>query len=246
MTPSSDNRRGILAASAVLCALLAVPTAAAAPGSAPEPIEDGSAEAAAAGPEGIDIDVSGHLGVGVRLDDPPAYPLVRRAGLLFGVGVGAFLTDGVQLGLGYEHVDLGVERSPVSPWGALELDRDLNSLWLELRLYPLQWESFGAFVEIGTAMAWQSLGAAGLWWPSGDPGRGIPFSCEGCDSVALGLRAAAGVDLKLAGGLRLLTAAGLDSYGLSDEPLDGCAPGAGSAGSFALRAGLGYRFRAEP
>ena len=188
------------------------------------------------------IELAPVLGFGGRLDTPPLLHQQAPMGLLFGLGADVYFSSAVAVGLRYEHYDLGREGGDIGSSGTIDVDRDLNSLWLGVRAYPFELDWFGAFVALGLAASWQSVNATGALWHPISPGRNGAFSCEGSDSIAPALRAGLGVHAALADSLRLWLSASFDSYRLSDGSLDGCAPGAGGASVLALQTGLGYRF----
>jgi len=188
------------------------------------------------------LQLGAHLGLGSRLDDPPLLSADSRQGLLFGVDLDLFFAERVSFGLGFEHLDLGTEETGVLPTGSASLTRDLNSLWLNLRLYPFRVAPFGFFLRLALAASWQSADMTGVAWPRTQPDLGQPFSCEGSDTPGFALRAALGVDAAIAPGLTLLLSLSFDSYQLSDEILDACVPGAGSAAVLNLQTGLAYGF----
>jgi hypothetical protein len=214
-------------------------TPAAEPADAPEPapVED---EASGALIEGIELGPV--LGFGARLDAPPLLRVQEPAGLLLGLGADVYVSSVVGVGLRYEHLDLGVEGGEIGSSGTMRLERDVNSLWLGLRAYPFQSDWIGAFVGLGLAGSWQSLNATGVVWRPVQPGTGAAFACEGADSIAPALRAVLGVDATVGEALHLWASADFDSYRFSEQSLDGCGPGAGSAAVLGLQTGLGYRF----
>lgn len=205
---------------------------------APEPAGEG-------GPTGEPawlhaLDISAHIGVGVRLDEPPLLEPTARAGLLYGLGFDLFVSETVSLGLHVEHLDLGEERGELWRTGTIALSRDLNGLWLRVRAYPVRTESVGLYLALAGGPVWQSVDARGIAWSQEQPGIGEPFACEGSDSVDVGLRGALGVDGAPAPPVRLWSSLGIDMVRLSDAVLDGCAPGAGTAAVFGLRVGVIY------
>ncbi len=224
----------------------AAPDAAPAPSPEPAPdpalptdeAEEGSAQWALDMPEQLDISLT--LGMGARLDDAPLYSITERQGLLFGMGLDLFFSRRVSFGLGFEHLDLGAEDSGLTQTGQVTLTRDLNAFWANLRLYAVRTEAVGGFIRLGLGSVWQSADLTGAVWSQIRPDRNVTWSCEGSDSANVALRADVGLDVALTAGLRLQAALGLDSYRLSDELLDDCVPGAGTAAVFGLRTGFAY------
>ena len=188
------------------------------------------------------LDVSLGLGYAGRLDDPPHFNSVAAGGFTIGGALDLNLSRRVTVGLGYEHLDLGREDTGVTPSGFATLDRDLSSLLLRLRLYPVHFDSFAAYIGIAAGGAWQSVEATGTVWPVGDPGRNQVFSCQGAGTVALGLRAAAGMVIPFGEASSLRFAGQLSGYGLPDDVLDNCAFGAGSVQSLSATMRFAQRF----
>jgi len=192
-------------------------------------------------PPPIPVELGATLGVAVRADDPPHFPLVERARLAFEAS--AFVTPkpAYSLGLAFEQAGLGRERSAVAGPGAVEVRRDMSALWAGVRLNLARGDQSGLGLGFGPGLLWQRLDASGVTG-LGLTGVPVPFACSGSASVSLGLRA--GVDgwLGLGPRIALVAGAGAEALRLSSDPLDGCAPGAGSATLLGLRAGFAYRF----
>jgi hypothetical protein len=157
------------------------------------------------------------------------------------LGASAFLRiePAFSLGLSFEHTDLGRERSPVGEVAALELTRDLNTLWASVQLHLVRGESGELGLVFGPGLAWQSADVSGIAAPTLG---GAPFRCSASDAANLALRAGLGGSLALGGGLYLSAGATFDAVRLSSDLLDGCVQGAGSAALFGLRGGFAYRF----
>ena len=206
-----------------------------------------SAESAAWKISGVRrVDVSLHMGLGARVDEPPLFRSVAPWGLVFGGGLDVFLSERFALGLGYEHIDLGREESDVVAIGAASVSRDLNSLWLRLRLDPVRIDDTAFYTRIGVAAAWQSAELSAVIWPVTQPSSSVPVACEGGASMGLGFGAGVGVDFDLDAGLHSAIDLGAESYLLSDDVLSDCVPGAGSATFVGLRIVLAYGFPVEP
>jgi hypothetical protein len=193
---------------------------------------------------GLDLGV--RLGVGGRVDDPPDYTAEETAGLMIGGAAMLRFGAGVSVGLAYEHRRLGAETLAPGAFGTLDLSRDLDALWLELQLDAVRGRVGAVFLRLGLAGVLQSLAASGVAWPAERPSEGVAFRCEGGGALGFGLRAEAGAEALLAGAVRIGGAGGLDGYQLGDEPIDGCAPGAGSALVVGMRAGLAYTILFDP
>jgi hypothetical protein len=221
---------------AVTVTLAATAPAAEPAASAPAPNDEDSGSIIEA------IELGPILGFGARLDQPPLLQQQAPAGLRFGLGGDVAFSSVVAVGLRYEHYDLGKEGGEIGLGGTMRVDRDLNSLWLGLRAYPFESDWFGAFVGLGVGASWQSLYAEGVAWRAVQPSTSGSFACEGSAMIAPALRAGLGVHAALGDSLRLWASADFDSYRLSEDVLDACAPGAGSASVLGLQTGIGYRF----
>ncbi len=191
------------------------------------------------------LDVGLLLGTGRRLDDPPLFEAVQRQGLMLGGGVDLFLSRRVSFGLHFEHLDLGEEESGLLREALVFVDRDLNTLWGNLRLYPLRGEVAGLFVRIGMGAAWQSGELSGEVWPRNDPSMSQSIRCEGADALGFAVRGDAGVDVALGGGVRFQASVGADGHRLTDAALDGCLPGAGTTTVLSIRSALVYGWSLE-
>jgi hypothetical protein len=226
----------LLSASASAAASPTESTAAAEPEETPG--LRGSEEWEFSGPTRLDLGV--RIGYAHRLDDPPFYTADERNGFVLGPEVTLFVVRRVALGLAYEHYLLGGETSGLTPVGAVDVTRTLDTLWLNARLYPILTDRAGLYLGISVGPSWQGAELAGSVWPAHDPGAWQSFHCEGSDTPGPAVRAEIGGDVALAGGLRALVAVGADGYRLSDDLIDDCVPGAGSTTVFGLRLGLVY------
>jgi hypothetical protein len=180
------------------------------------------------------------VGTGRRLDDAPLFDVTGRQGLMFGVGTSLYLSRRIAIGLDFEHYDLGTEDSGLLEGGEVAIDRDLNDLWLSMRLYPLRGDSVGMFVRFGLAAAWQSAELQATLIDPFNPSDTNHVRCEGADSLGFAIRGDLGVDAVLGDGVRIHAGVGFDSYRLSDDVLTACVPGAGTAAVFAVRTGIAY------
>ncbi len=221
-----------------------------APASTSEPAPDAAGKPitltrAPAGPPpwGVDgpyvLELHARLGAGLRLDEPPLYRADRVGGLLLGVGLGLELSQHVALGLAYEHLELGSESSGVLPTGAVDVTRGLHSGWLDLKLYPVRVERIGLYLAIAAGLSVQEADLTASLWRAHDPGASVEVFC-GASDVGFALKGAVGFDAIIGPGVRVMLESGLANHRLSDELLDGCSPGAGTATVLAAIGGLGY------
>lgn len=234
---------GYIAAAHMRALLTAVALAALLPASraqAAEPDSAGIAEWQPGVPYALDASLG--LGYAGRLGEPSRFNAVDSGGFTLGGALDLAMARRVTLGLGYEHVDLGREDTGVTSSGFAAIERDLNSLWLRLRLYPVRFDMFAAYLGIAVAGAWQSLDATGTVWPLNEPGRSVSLSCQGAGTVALGLRAAVGAVIPFGEASSLRLGGQISGYGLSDDVIDNCAFGAGSVETVSASMLFAHRF----
>lgn len=190
------------------------------------------------GPYVFDLHV--RIGGGGRLDAPPAYEIDDVGGLLLGVGMGLALSPRIALGLTYEHLDLGSERSQVLSGGVLNIVRELHTGWLDLKLYPFRTDTLGLYVSVAAGVSVQGADmTASLWLPEA-PGTSVSFFCGATDDPGFAFQGALGFDVVVGPGVRFVLESGVANHRLSDEIIDGCVPGAGTTAVFAARGGVGY------
>jgi hypothetical protein len=193
----------------------------------------------------VTLDLTGGLGGIYRAGDAQLLEVTERAGLTFGAGVLVAPSRYVAVGLAYEHADLGHERSGVGPFGSIEVERDLNSLWASLRVYLLPPGDLRLFLGLQAGLAWQSADATGAL--PFDAYATRSFACETSAPAGFAFGFGAGIEARLAGQLFLIGDLGFHAYRLTGDTLASesglaCAPGAGTVNAFALRAGLAYRW----
>lgn len=185
------------------------------------------------------IDLGLHLGGVYRAGDAPAFPITERAGVSFGAS--AFLTPNrrFSFGLSFEHAGLGGEKAE-GDFGSLTVTRDLNLLWAGLRVFMINTETvrFGALIGVG--LAWQGVRADGLLTP-GIGALPSAYSCSASASANVALRAGLGAQIALGNGFSFLADAALDNVRLAGDPIDDCAPGAGTVSLIGARVGFGYQ-----
>jgi outer membrane protein OmpA-like peptidoglycan-associated protein len=189
---------------------------------------------------GLGIGVFGHLGIGYRFDDSPYGEPLERGGAIYGLTGLVKPNRWLAFGLGYDHIDLGQDRSDVPPDSFLDVERDLNSLWALARFYPVRTDTLGLYIGIGGAASWQSLDGSTAALESGATNTITTATCSGNDAASLGLRGGIGIEIPLKFGVVVMMETGIDRYQLSGESLDSCGLGAGDATLFAFRGGFAY------
>ncbi|EYF02137.1 hypothetical protein [Chondromyces apiculatus] len=199
--------------------------------------------ASAAEDEPITLEFDGRVGMAVRADDPPDLAPVDRVGLDLEAAAYLAPTPSFSLGLAFQHLGLGRERSATSDLGTFEVSRDMNALWAALRLDFGAGGRAGMGIEIGPGLAWQSVDLVGVT----DLARGSTnFSCSGNDRPGLGLRAGLSGWVTAGSRFALTAGAGAEVLSLSSDVIDACATGAGSTVMLGLRFGVAYRLDVRP
>lgn len=175
-------------------------------------------------------------------------------GLGYHVGLQYGPTRMWSVGLQYSMTNAGVEKSPAGTEGLneSEIDRNLHSFLLELRMHPLPPENKQVvrfFVSLLAGLSFEHVtgkftGASGL---DGAGGLNLITSTySGNGSLGAALGAGLGVDVELGGGMGVIVRTSLMSHGvndktISDDPL-GRLHGGGTTTVFDARGGLQYRF----
>lgn len=191
---------------------------------------------------GTSFGLFGHLGFGTRLNDSPYGEPFEPSGPLYGISALAKPMWWFSVGLGYEHLNFGQDRSDIEASQFKEVERDLNTMWGLARLYPVRNEAIALYVGLGGGVAWQRLDAS---FATAVPNPTVnlnPTVCSANDSGAFGFRGGVGIEAPIAGGVGVMAELGFDRYLLSSAELDGCARGAGNATLFAMRFGVDFGF----
>jgi hypothetical protein len=187
------------------------------------------------------IDIGGAIGIGNRFGDSSYFDVTARAGLAFGVSAWIAPAPAFAIGIAYQHLGLGRERSDVGPYGVVDITRDAHLAWLGLRLYPLRGESAALFLEIAPGLVFQRATASGLVTDGGPNVTPTPLTCKASDSADFALRAGFGGELKLSENAVAMLGVSLDNYRLSSAPMDDCINGAGTVSEIIITAGFAYR-----
>lgn len=181
------------------------------------------------------------VGGAVRIDDAPLFNITRRVGGNFGIGF-SYQIQPISIGLSYEYTNIGREDSGVGPYGFVQIDRSLDTLWasVKVRFSGPTWGT--PFFGVAAGATWQDATMKGIALLDRGSSGGTPFGCTSSDSINFAFRAGGGVEFPLSPNVSLITDASFDAYRLSSDVIEFCAPGAGSTSSFLFRLGLTYRF----
>lgn len=186
------------------------------------------------------LDLHARIGGGLRLDEPPAFEIDAPGGGLIGVGLGLALSPRIGMGLTYEYLDLGTERSSVQTSGAVRIERELHNVWLDVKIYPIKWQALGVYLSLAAGLSMQGADLAASVWLPETPGNSVEFFCSGSGDPGFAFQGALGFDVVVAPGVRVLLDGAFGSHRLSDDIVGNCAPGAGTATVLTVRSGIGY------
>jgi hypothetical protein len=180
-------------------------------------------------------------GMNARLNDNEGFRNADRAGLSFGLGGWLAPNRTYSLGLVYQRTSLGTAQSAPGE-SNLSARFDLNTVWLGGRAYPLRSELFGVFILLELGASWQNVSASGTRPTASFTVPAQSFACSVTDSPGFALGGGAGIDVDIERQLAFIAQADVSGHRLSSDPIDGCAPGAGSATNLGARIGFLYRF----
>jgi outer membrane protein OmpA-like peptidoglycan-associated protein len=186
----------------------------------------------------------GHLGLGYRIGDVSVGEAVSRTGLRIGITGIVRLNRYFGLGFGYEHADADHNNVDLASTTAgvetfQDIYRDLNSLWLQARFYPVRIDPVAVYIGLAGGPTWESLSSSTAVVDVNTQQQ-LVTRCNGSSSVGLGLRGGVGAEFTYVSGAMMFAEIGPDYYAMSEDVLDGCAVGAGSVPQFGFRAGFGF------
>ena len=184
---------------------------------------------------GIEAD----LGAMGRVDGGGSF---ERGGLTFGPSVWLSPMRMFAVGLGYQRLRGGVDRSQTGAEG-VDVQRDMDLAWLYGRVYPWRTDAMGVYLTLGFGGVWQHAQASGnSISTSGAVASPQPYSCSGSAGPALAFGGGAGFDLDVGHDWSFITQADLVTYRNSSDKLGSCAEGAGPTTGLGARIGFAYRF----
>lgn len=180
-------------------------------------------------------------GGAVRIDDAPLFNITQRFGGNFALGF-LYQIQPVSFGLSYEHTGLGKEDSGVQPFGAVQIDRSLDTIFASLKV-RFSGPSWGTpYFGVAAGGAFQDATMHGIFLFNQGASGSANFRCTGSDTISLALRVGGGVEIPMSSNVSFLADGSFDAYRLTSDILQYCAPGAGATSAFLLRFGLSYRF----
>jgi hypothetical protein len=182
-------------------------------------------------------------GLDVRLGgDTSGMPEDELVDLTFGAGLW-FAPDRLwSLGLSYQRLGLGGGET-LAREDSVSVQRDIDTVWLGGRAYPLRSDSIGLYVALALGASWQHVSATGN---RAGPVAGVSppesFSCSESDGPGFALGGGIGIDVDIDRSLAFLAQIEGTGHRLTSEPLDGCASGSGSVTAVGAQLGFMYRF----
>ena len=189
---------------------------------------------------GIELDA----GTNARLDGAsPGFNNHEAADITFGGGLWFAPARLYSLGLSFQRAGIGSETS--SPVGSsVAVTRDLNTLWIGGRAYPLRNDKVGLYIALNLGASWQHVDATGATVTQQYTTPAQPFACSATQGPGFAIGGGVGADVDLDRHLAFLVGADISAHRLSSDPADlgGCAPGSGSVTNLAARIGFMYRF----
>jgi hypothetical protein len=203
--------------------------------------EEPPGEGAAKAPQKTAIDVSALMGGAVRLGEAPLFDVASRGGVNLGLGF-AYLMHPISLGLAVEHVGLGREESGVGPFGAVSIERAVDTVWASVRVRFSGPRFLVPMFGVGLGATWQTARATGVFLFDGGLSGGRAFGCSVTDSLNIAFRANAAAEMPMSSAVSLVLEGSFDAYRLSSDVIETCAPGAGTTAALLIRAALVYRF----
>lgn len=183
----------------------------------------------------ISMDVTFRMGVVVRLS--PVKGITERSALTLAGGAFVSPTPLVAIGLLFERVNLGEE------YGG-SVRRDLDTLWLGVRLHAIDTDRVRLSALFAPALSWQAVSEVNDMQGTLCAGTGGPYAA---------LRAGVGLDLRLGGGASFVLDTAVDHIRLPDWVKASCSTASaplamrhvispGPMTLFGGRAGFAYRF----
>jgi hypothetical protein len=231
--PDRPRRRAAVASLALAAALSSPVPGAAQPAPTPPP-------SASPPPSPAMLEIGARIGGVGRLGGSPAYPISSRGSVVGGASVMLEPSPRWGVGLIYERVGLGAERTS-GELGTVELSRAADVLWAGVRLSVVRTDVFVLALGLGPGLAWQRVQASviDLSNPTAPP---RVYDCSGHGSVGFGLRAGASAAVRVGEGLSFTLDASFDNLRLSSDVLGGCVGGAGTLSQLGARLGVAYAF----
>ncbi|MBN1611213.1 MAG: hypothetical protein JW940_31565 [Polyangiaceae bacterium] len=182
---------------------------------------------------GVHLSLEADGGVSLRLDkEPRGFDTEEPLDLTFGAGVWLSPTRRYALAVAYRSMGLGGARSAQGSED-VSVQRDLDTLWLGGRVYPVLGTQLGLFLQLEVGGTWQRMATHGTE-------EGLPFSCTAREGPRLMLGGGAGVDVILDDAISFIAVVDATAHRLSHDVVDECAPGSGAVANATGQVGFVY------
>jgi hypothetical protein len=211
-----------------------------------EPAQDGAVTPAA--PRWLrahsPLTLEGRLGFLVRPDSGMGFDEETNVGAELGLSLYADLKRELAVGLEVERASLG-RGTAISGLDSVSIDYTVSSAMLGLRAYPKRTELFDVFVGFQLGVGIQGVSAGG----TANNGGVLPasaYTCSAADGPAFQLGGGVGARLMLSPRWGLSARINGTGRRLTNDVIEDCANGIGTATTVSAGLGIGYDFDLEP
>jgi hypothetical protein len=190
------------------------------------------------------LTLEGRLGFLVRPDSGMGFDEETNVGAELGLSLYADLKRELAVGLEVERVSLG-RGTAISGLDSVSIDYTVSSAMLGLRAYPKRTELFDVFVGFQLGVGIQGVSAGG----TANNGGVLPasaYTCSAADVPAFQLGGGVGARLMLSPRWGLSARINGTGRRLTNDVIEDCANGIGTATTVSASFGLGYDFDLDP
>ena len=188
------------------------------------------------------------MGVNSRLDDTSSgYANNEHFGMVVGGGLFYNLNRSFSVGIDYQHAQAGAEQfAPGENFASGKLNRTYNSVFANLRAYPLRNDFIGLWGGLSLGATWQKASASGTMGSQGAfAAQAYKVETDSAAGLAMGL--GVGFDLDVSNDVAFLGSVNLMNHFLKSDSLttaasDPYVPGSGTSTWLDVRAAFQYRF----
>jgi hypothetical protein len=189
------------------------------------------------------LTLEGRLGFLVRPDSGAGFDHESNVGAELGLSLYLQLKRELAAGLEIERASLG-RGTAINGLDSVGIDYTVSSAMLGIRAFPKRSELFDVFVGLQVGVGIQSVSAAGTA-NNGALLPASPYTCGATDAPAFQLGGGVGARLMLSPRWGLSARINATGRKLTDEPIETCAQGIGTATTLSAGLGLGYDFDLE-
>lgn len=189
------------------------------------------------------------VGVNSRLDSTSSgYENNEHFGMVAGAGLFYNLSRRWSLGINYQHAQAGAEQfQPAGDYKSGKLNRTYNSVFANLRAYPLRNDTIGLWAGLSLGATWQKASASGTMGSENAPWVAQAYKIDTPSAAGLAMGLGVGFDLDVSPEVAFLGSVNLMNHFLKSESLttsaaDPYVPGSGTSTWLDVRAAFQYRF----